>query len=90
MMTEQEPDKVKIFASVMAYAPLLVLRVGVAYLRLKRRVRKTSRSFEKGLLARGMMPETARRLTLSYEGDFRTRTLFRRLTGGTFPRGGAW
>ena len=90
MKTEQEPDKVKVFASIMTYAPLLVFRVGIAYLRLKRRVRKTSRSFEKGLLSRGMMPQTARRLTSSYEGDFRTRTLLRRFTGGTFPRGGAW
>ena len=89
-MTEQEQDKVKIVASVMAYAPLLVLRVGVAYLRLKRRVRRTSRSFEKGLLSRGMGRETARKLALSYEGDFRTRTLISKFSGGTFFRGGVW
>ena len=86
----EKPDKVKLVASVMAYTPAFVLRVGVAFLRMKRRVRKTSRSFEKGLLSRGMAPELARRLTLSYEGDMRTRTMLKRLTGGTFPRGGAW
>jgi|GEM_PF-1547208 len=90
MRTEGEDDKVKLFASVVAYAPGLVLRTGVAFLRMKRRMRKTSRSFEKGLLSRGMPPELARRLALSYEGDMRTRTLMKRLTGGTFPRGGAW
>jgi hypothetical protein len=90
MKTEEKADKVKLFASLIAYVPPLVLRVGVAFLRLKRRVRRTSRSFEKGLLSRGMAPEVARRLALSYEGDLRTRTMLKRLTGGTFPRGGAW
>jgi len=86
MTSEEKPDKVKVFASVMAYAPILVLRVGVAFLRMKRRVRKTSRSFEKGLLSRGMAPGLAHRLALSYEGDLRTRTVLGRLTGGAFPR----
>ncbi len=85
-MTENGEDKVKVVASVMAYAPVLVIRLGFAYLRLKRRVRKTSRSFEKGLISRGMPHELAHRLTLSYEGDFRTRTLLSRATGGAFPR----
>ena len=90
MTPEAGEDKVKVFAGVMAYSPMLVARVCVAYLRLKRRVRKTSRSFERGMLSRGMAPELARRLALSYEGDMRTRTVLNRLTGGTFPRGGSW
>jgi len=89
-MTEPSEDRVKVFASVIAYAPVLVIRVGVAYLRIKRRVRKTAKSFERGMLSRGMSPEVARKLTISWEGDLRTRTLLNRLTGGTFPRGGSW
>jgi hypothetical protein len=89
-MTEPGEDKVKTFAGVMVYAPALVLRVGFAYLRMKRRVRKTAKSFKKGMLSRGMSPDMARKLTLSWEGDMRTRTLLNRVTGGTFPRGRSW
>lgn len=89
-MTEPGEDKVKTFAGVIAYAPALILRVGFAYLRMKRRVRKTARSFEKGMLSHGMPPDLARRLTVSWEGGMRTRNLIRRVSGGTFPRGGAW
>ena len=89
-MTDAGDDKVKLAAGVMVYAPLLVLRTGIAYLRMKRRVRRTAKSFERGMLSRVMAPELARRLTLSWEGDFRTRTLLNHATGGTFPKGGAW
>ncbi len=82
MKTEQKPDKVKLFASVMAYAPWLVLRIGIAYLRMKRRANRTSKIFERGLLTHGMAPEMAHKLAISYEGDLS----IRRFVG----RQGAW
>ncbi len=77
MKSDQEPDKVKVLANIIARAPMLVLRVGIAYLRMKRRANKTSKIFEKGLLSRGMPPEMARRLAYSYEGDLSVRRMLR-------------
>ncbi len=90
MTNEKRPDRVKVFASVMAYAPSLVLRIGIAYLRMKRHVRRTSKSFEKGMLSRGMAPELAHRLALTYESDLSIRKVIGRLPGGDFMRRGAW
>ncbi len=90
MNSEQKPDKVKVFANILAYAPWLVLRVGIAYLRMKRHVNRTSRSFEKGLLSGGMSPEMARRLTNSYGSDLSIRKLVGRMPGGGFMGSRAW
>ncbi len=90
MKTEEKQDKVKVFANIMAYAPWLVLRVGVAYLRMRRHVNKTSRSFEKGLLSKGMPPHMARRLAYSYQEDLSIRRLIGKMPGSDFMRRGAW
>ena len=86
MKNEQKPDKVKVVASVMAYSPWLVLKVGIAVLRMKRRINRTAKSFEKGMLSRGLPPETAHRLAKSYEADLSIRKMIRRLPGGDFMR----
>ena len=86
MTDEEHPDKVKIVATVMASVPPLVLRLGVAYLRMKRCARKTTKIFEKGMLDRGMAPEMAHRLAMGYEGGLSIRTMLGQMPGGNFLR----
>lgn len=81
MTTERKKDPVKEFATVMVYTPALVLRTGFAFLRMKRRLRKSARRFRKGLIARGMTPEQAHRLSESYAGDLSIRKMVRGLIG---------
>ncbi len=90
MKTEEKPDKVKVFANVMARAPWLVLKVGVAYLRMRRRANRTAKSFEKGMLSKGMPPELARRLANSYGSELSLRKLIRGMPGGSFMGTRAW
>jgi hypothetical protein len=74
-MTEAErgdrEDLPTIIASVIATAPPLVLKIGLGYLRMKRRVRKSARVMERELMASGMPEHIARRLSMRYEEDSR-------------------
>ena len=49
-----------------AYAPAIVIRVGISVLKLKRRANKASRSFYKELLRNGIPPHDARKLADEY------------------------
>lgn len=64
-MTDRE-ELPKVVASIMWAIPGLVLRSGFAYLRMKRRAKRSSRDFMKGLMKGGMPPEMARALSEKY------------------------
>lgn len=77
MMTRRE-DMPRVVATMMWKAPGLVLRGGFAYLRIKRRAKRSSRHFMRGLVRGGMPPEIARSLSHKYT----TKLSIKRLIGG--------
>ena len=64
-----QDDLPTIAANIIATIPPLVLRIGVGYLTMKRRVRKSARAMEAELMASGMPEHLARRLSLRFEED---------------------
>jgi hypothetical protein len=54
------------FLVVVAFAPALVIRVGISFLKLKRRANKAAKSFYKELLRNGIPPQEARKLADDY------------------------
>lgn len=64
-MTDRE-DMPRVVAAIMWNSPGLVLRGGFAYLRMKRRAKRSARHFMSGLIRGGMSPEMARRLSDKY------------------------
>ncbi|UCE91667.1 MAG: hypothetical protein JSV90_00460 [Methanobacteriota archaeon] len=86
---EDVPKKV---ASVIAAVPTTILRVGLAYLRMKRRVRKNARVLKTELLANGVPEHVAQRLSMRYKEDARfIRVVIKMLRGkGSVRRSGAF
>ena len=81
--SEEREDLPKIVATVIASMPPLVLRLGVKYLRMKKRVQKASKAFEAELVANGIDPGTAWRLAMDYEENSRfVEEFMRSATGG--------
>lgn len=74
-MTESEkrPDIPKIVAAVGVKVPMLVVRLGVSYLRLKRRANRASRTFVAELESGGMPSDYARKLGQAYGSDISVR-----------------
>jgi hypothetical protein len=85
MTTEcgEREDLPKIVASVIASMPPMIFRVGVEYLRMKKRVQRASKVFEAELVANGIDPGTAWRLAMEYEENSRfVENAMRSATGG--------
>lgn len=80
--TENRQDTPKIVATIIWEIPNIVLRVGVAYLRLRRDSRRATREFRKGMEAEGLPPALAERLAKSYSSDLSLRSLFRKVGSG--------
>lgn len=55
--------------------PSLIIRLGLSYLRGKRRVNRAGREFHRQLLAKGVPPHEARGLTEVYTSQFSLRKL---------------
>lgn len=87
-MTEQErrTDIPKLVATAMTAAPALALRLGVTYLKLKRRSRKMSRAFQARLEKDGVPPDLARKLGEEYGSELSIRK-FLDMEGGGLLRG---
>lgn len=79
---EQRPDIPKMMGAIGTTAPLLVVRLGVSYLRLKRRANKASRTFVTELERSGVPTDLARKLGSSYESDISIRKFLERNGGG--------
>ena len=69
MTTTERTDTPKVVATVLWSSPGLVLRSGVAYLRMKRLARVSSDRFRASLESSGMPPERARQLSENYGVD---------------------
>lgn len=87
-MTERErkPDIPKMVATVGVRIPVLTVRLGVSYLRLKRKARKASDEFARQLEHEGVPHALARELGDAYGSELSLRKFFD-MTGGGFFRG---
>lgn len=64
-------DVPMIVASVIATAPSMIVKIGLQYLSMKRRVRKSARALEAGMRANGLPEHLAHRFAMRYEEDSR-------------------
>ncbi len=64
-------DIPKMVASVIATAPPMMFKIGLRYLSMKRRARKSARALEAGMRANGLPEHLAHRLAMRYEEDSR-------------------
>ena len=78
-MARQDADTPKIVAMVILLAPTLVMRVGVAYLRLRRGARRGGARFRSELLRLGMPPERAKALSYAYESELKLTGMIRQM-----------
>jgi len=87
MMSERQDDLPKLVAAITMTIPKIALGTGFAYLRMKRKARKSAKLFEEGLLSSGLSPAIAHELALNYETDISIRKMIGSF-GGNFPRWG--
>ena len=87
MMSEHRDDLPKLVAAITLTIPKIALGTGLAYLKMKRRARKSAKLFEKGLVSSGLSPAMAHGLAVKYETDLSIRKMISRL-GGNFPKWG--
>ena len=69
--------------TVAAFTPALLLRVGISFLRLKRRANKAAKSFYKELVRNGIPPHEARKLADEYTSLVSVRYWAKSLSGST-------
>ncbi|MBU0623510.1 MAG: hypothetical protein KJ672_01555 [Candidatus Thermoplasmatota archaeon] len=87
MMSEHEGDLPKLVADIAVTLPKIALGTGFAYLKMKRKARKSAKLFEKGLVSSGLSPTIAHELALNYETDLSIRKMISSF-GGNFPKWG--
>ena len=86
-MSEHRDDLPKLVAAITVTLPKIALGTGLAYLKMKRRARKSAKIFEKGLVSNGLSPMMAHELALKYETDLSIRKMISSF-GGNFPKWG--
>ncbi|NYT11163.1 MAG: hypothetical protein GKC03_01260 [Methanomassiliicoccales archaeon] len=69
--------------TVAAYAPAVIIRVGISFLKLKRRANKAAKCFYKELLKNGIPPREARKLADDYTSVVSVRYWAKNLGGFT-------
>lgn len=87
MMSEHRDDLPKLVAAITITIPKIALGTGLAYLKMKRKARKSAKLFEKGLVSSGLSPTMAHELALKYETDLSIRKMISSF-GGNFPKWG--
>ncbi len=68
-MSEQKEDLPKIIASVAWMVPSLTLRTGWAYLKMKKKAQRISKTVERSMVDNGIPPEVARQLADQFAED---------------------
>jgi hypothetical protein len=68
-----------------AMAPPLVWRIGIAYLKMKRRSRRAEKTFRKALLDGGVPETYAKELTNEYTSFLSIRQLLKQVGPGNIP-----
>ncbi len=87
MMSEHQEDLPKLVAAITITIPKIALGTGFAYLKMKRKARKSAKLFEKGLVNSGLPPTMAHGLAAKYETDLSIRKMISSFGGG-FPKWG--
>ena len=87
MMSEQRDDLPKLVAAITLTIPKIALGTGFAYLKMKRKAKKSARLFEKGLVNSGLPPTMARELALNFETELSIRKMINSF-GGDFMKWG--
>ncbi len=78
MMSEHRDDLPKLVAAITMTIPKIALGTGFAYLKMKRKARKSAKLFEKGLVSNGLPPEMAHNLALNYGTEISIRKMIGR------------
>ena len=84
MMYDKEQDLPKIVASIGWMIPSLTIKTGWAYLRMKKRAQKSSKSLEKSMVENGMPPAMAKELASKYGDDLSITNMMRMASRGRF------
>jgi hypothetical protein len=79
---EEKTDLPKLVATLGTKLPILTIRVGVSYLRMKRRANKASRVFTAELEREGLPSDLARKLGRTYESDISIRKFLNQTGAG--------
>ena len=82
MMSEHQDDLPKLVAAITLTLPKIALGTGFAYLKMKRKARKSAKLFEKGLVNSGLSPTMAHGLAVKYETDLSIRKMISGFGGG--------
>jgi len=75
MSDERSDEIVKMVPVLMVEIPKMALKLGVPFLRMKKRVQKAERQFRTGLEESGMPPGLARELSDQYAKDLSIRRI---------------
>jgi hypothetical protein len=64
---EDRENAIKVAPVIMLTMPVLMLRVVLAYMKVKRSARRAVKGFKRGVRSEGIPPEIAKSLTKSYD-----------------------
>jgi hypothetical protein len=67
MGDDDRENAIKIAPVIMLTMPILMIRVVLAYMKVKRCARRAVRSFKRGLKSEGLPPEIAKSLSKNYD-----------------------
>jgi hypothetical protein len=67
MSDDGKEDAVKVASVIMLTMPILMLKVVLAYMKIKRSARRGVKSFKRGLKSEGLPPEIAKSLWKTYD-----------------------
>ena len=67
MSDDGRENAIKVAPVIMLTMPLLMLRVVLAYMKIKRSARRAVKGFKRGLKSEGLPPEVARSLLKTYD-----------------------
>ena len=80
----RDPDREAVL-TVAAYMPSIAIRVGLSYLRMKRRANKAAKRFYRELVRNGVPPGDARKLADEYIAALSLRHWARTIGGDDLP-----
>jgi len=78
MDAEEKQEMLRIAPALLMDMPVLTVKIGISYMKTKRRMRKAVKSFRKGIAGEGLPPEVAESLTSVYDEGT---SLFRQFAG---------
>ena len=67
MSDDSRENAIKVAPVIILTMPILMLRIVLAYMRIKRSARRAVKGFKRGLKSEGLPPEIAKSLTKNYD-----------------------